>query len=187
MNWKFVSLRDATPVPWKNGGGWTRELLILPAESSPWHLRVSVAEVAQSGLFSHFEGITRWFAVLQGNGVVLNVAGQKHTLTATTTPLCFDGASSTDCQLIGGATQDFNLMVRGIPQSAHMERVHGAAEWLVSAPQFIAVYANSTGARVDFPNQFFGIKPHTLAWCEIDQPALVRVESEDALWLKVAL
>ena len=57
----------ATPVPWKNGGGVTRELLRLPAGSGDdWTLRISVADIAADGPFSPFPGITRWFAVLTG-------------------------------------------------------------------------------------------------------------------------
>ncbi len=41
----------ATPVPWKNGGGVTRELLRLPAGSGDdWTLRISVADIAADGL-----------------------------------------------------------------------------------------------------------------------------------------
>lgn len=82
----FVKLGDTYAVPWKNGGGLTRDLLTLPAATPgraampDWVLRLSEAEVAQGGPFSRFDGITRWFAVLQGDGVVLDVAGQCHKL-----------------------------------------------------------------------------------------------------------
>ena len=112
MSWNVVSLADVVATPWRNGGGVTRELVAWPPEGE-WQWRMSVAEVEASGPFSRFEGVQRWFAVLSGAGVALDVAGERHTLTAESEPLAFDGAAPTDCQLLKGATQDFNLMVRG--------------------------------------------------------------------------
>jgi hypothetical protein len=74
---------------------------------------MSVAEVESNGPFSRFEGVQRWFAVLSGAGVALDIADERHTLTANSAPLAFDGSAPTDCQLLNGATQDFNLMLRG--------------------------------------------------------------------------
>ena len=110
--WHTVSLADVAATPWRNGGGVTRELVAWPSQDD-WQWRMSVAEVGSSGPFSRFEGVQRWFAVLSGAGVALDIDGERHTLTAVSTPLAFDGAASTDCTLLDGATQDFNLMVRG--------------------------------------------------------------------------
>ena len=112
MNWHVVSLVDVAATPWRNGGGVTRELVAWPPQGD-WQWRMSVAEVESSGPFSRFEGVQRWFAVLNGEGVALDIDGERYTLTANSAPLAFDGAAPTDCQLLNGATQDFNLMVRG--------------------------------------------------------------------------
>jgi environmental stress-induced protein Ves len=192
MNWRFVKLRDADPVPWKNGGGLTRELLILPAATPgsailpDWAIRLSVADVTQGGPFSRFDGITRWFAVLQGDGVVLDIAGHRNKLNPSSAPLCFDGGAATDCQLIGGATQDFNLMVRGGSTSTHMERVFGVAEFVFETKNLIAIYAGNAGASVNFFNSGFQMEPDTLAWCQPALAATIRVESAAALWMEVA-
>ena len=112
MSWNVVSLADITVTPWRNGGGVTRELVVWPPQGE-WQWRVSVAEVETSGPFSRFEGVQRWFAVLSGAGVALDIAGEHYTLTPSSSPLLFNGAASTNCTLLDGATQDFNLMVRG--------------------------------------------------------------------------
>ena len=112
MSWNVVSLADVAATPWRNGGGVTRELVAWPPEGE-WQWRMSVAEVEASGPFSRFEGVQRFFAVLSGAGVALDIDGERHTLTKESAPLAFDGAASTDCQLLDGPTQDFNLMVRG--------------------------------------------------------------------------
>jgi hypothetical protein len=64
-----IALDDVPPQPWKNGGGTTRELLAWPRPPAGG-CELSVAEVAADGPFSRFEGVQRWFAVLQGAGVV---------------------------------------------------------------------------------------------------------------------
>ena len=110
--WQTVSLADVAATPWRNGGGVTRELVVWPPQGE-WQWRMSVAEVEASGPFSRFEGVQRWFAVLQGAGVALDIAGERHMLDADSAPLAFDGGALTDCQLRNGATRDFNLMVRG--------------------------------------------------------------------------
>ena len=58
-------------MPWKNGGGTTRELLSWPPGVADWHWRISVAQVETEGPFSRFDGVQRWFAVLDGEGVEL--------------------------------------------------------------------------------------------------------------------
>lgn len=102
---------DATPQPWRNGGGRTRELLAWPP-GADWRVRVSVAEIDADGPFSAFEGVERWFAVLSGAGVVLSFAHGRHRLTPASAPLRFDGGEAPACRLIDDATSDLNLMLR---------------------------------------------------------------------------
>jgi environmental stress-induced protein Ves len=52
---KTVRLADCPFVPWRNGGGRTRELLAWPS-AEDWQLRVSVAEIEADGPFSAFPG-----------------------------------------------------------------------------------------------------------------------------------
>ena len=77
MTWQLIRLSDAVASPWRNGGGVTRELAAWPAGSADWTWRISVAEVATSGPFSRFDGVQRWFAVLGGNGVSLQMARRR--------------------------------------------------------------------------------------------------------------
>jgi environmental stress-induced protein Ves len=42
-------------MPWKNGGGVTRELLAWPG-GGDWQVRISVAEIEADGPFSSFPG-----------------------------------------------------------------------------------------------------------------------------------
>ena len=195
MSWNVVHLADVAATPWRNGGGVTRELAAWPTQGE-WAWRMSVAEVAASGPFSRFDGITRWFAVLQGAGVVLNVrtpcdsaaAGPSdHTLTVNTAPLCFDGAAATGCQLIDGPTHDFNLMVRNSSLPARMVRVHGDFQSVSHASKMIAVYAIDSWARVRFDSKTIDVSRSTLAWRMVSHSAPVEVHAPHALWMEVSV
>ena len=184
MSWQIVQLRDVAPTPWRNGGGVTRELTAWP-NASEWIWRMSVAEVASSGPFSRFEGVQRWFAVLSGAGVRLSIGGQMQELTRSSAPLCFDGASPVDCQLLDGATQDFNLMLRSGIASAQMQRVSGVLKLDTGVSTVVAVYAVGTGAKVYFNHQILTVPAHSLAWRQLPANAAVRVESADALCMEI--
>ena len=77
------------------------------------HLGQRLPEIAADGPFSAFPGVTRWFAVLDGAGVVLTFADGERTLRPGDAPLCFDGAAAPGCRLIAGPTVDLNLMLQG--------------------------------------------------------------------------
>ena len=47
MKATLVRVDDVAPVPWRNGGGLTRELLAWPA-AQDWAIRISVADIIAS-------------------------------------------------------------------------------------------------------------------------------------------
>ena len=133
-----VRLAKVAATPWKNGGGLTRDLLLWPPSparaADGWQLRISVAEVAQSGPFSVYPGVARWFCVLQGAGLVLRFQEGQHTLTPDSAPLHFDGALAPGCELVAGPTLDLNLMARQNAGRAEMGRAVAGVPWLSRAP-----------------------------------------------------
>jgi len=186
MSWNIVRLVDIQPTPWRNGGGVTRELVAWP-EKDDWVWRMSVAQIDANGPFSRFDGVDRWFAVLSGAGVQLDVGGHAHALSAMDAPLLFDGTASTRCDLLDGSTQDFNLMVRQSAGRSHMERIQGQLGAALNAPKMIAVYAIQTGATVQFDAEKLVLEPQTLAWRNVPPYAPVLVDSANALWIEVSL
>lgn len=182
--WNVVRLADIAATPWRNGGGVTRELAMWP-DAGDWVWRMSVADVDKSGPFSKFEGIERWFAVLEGAGVQLDVAGVPHRVTAGDAPLCFDGAAATGCELIDGKTRDFNLMVRRGSEPSRMVRVEGRFSETLHAIKTIAVYAHNSGATVLFDEEVLRLEPASLAWRAVTVSAAVRVAAQGALWMEI--
>lgn len=103
-----------TAVPWKNGGGVTREVAVYPAgsplEGFDW--RVSIAEIRSSGPFSAFPGIERLMAVLSGKLSFRASGRATQLLAAGSSPLRFPGELAVDASPLDGAVTDLNVMTR---------------------------------------------------------------------------
>lgn len=105
---------DLRAVPWKNGGGATREIAASPAGAAfdAFDWRVSVADVSVAGAFSVFDGIDRVLTLIEGAEMVLvDSAGPRHVLSVWDS-LEFGGELGISAELPHGPTRDFNLMVR---------------------------------------------------------------------------
>lgn len=133
MTLAIVRHDDVAPQPWKNGGGLTRDLLAWPSPAD-WQLRISVAEVARGGPFSAYPGVQRWFAVVQGAGVLLQFGERGVKLNTESEPFEFDGAQAPGCELVAGATLDLNLMAQQGAGRARMQRALPGQPWLDDAP-----------------------------------------------------
>lgn len=111
----IIRQSDGRSQPWKNGLGRTREIAVHPssAGSQDFVWRVSVAEVDSAAPFSRFPGIDRHIVLLDGAGFTMRLDdGQVHALTTPLAPFAFAGELGVEITLAGGATQDFNLMLR---------------------------------------------------------------------------
>jgi environmental stress-induced protein Ves len=125
-----VALDKIAPTPWKNGGGTARDLLMWPT-ASDWSLRVSVAEITRDGAFSDYAGIDRWFAVLRGAGVALQLGSERREQRLGAPPLRFDGALAPMCWLLEGQpTSDLNLLVRRDAGHGSMAIAHTDHDWV---------------------------------------------------------
>ncbi|MFO1338283.1 MAG: HutD family protein [Burkholderiaceae bacterium] len=165
MSVQLVEWARVAPQPWRNGGGVTRELLAWPPGGGDWLLRVSVAEIERDGPFSPFPGVARCFAVLQGAGVVLGLAGGSETLTPASPPLAFDGAEAPSCRLVDGPTRDLNLMARHAAGRPQM-RPARAGEQAPPGARWCGLYA-ATACSLDRAGEPAATLPaHSLAWCD---------------------
>lgn len=133
---QHIAADRVPPTPWRNGGGRTRTLWTWPADSAEdaWQLRVSLADIGADGPFSAFPGVQRWFAVLQGAGVRLQLPAGPQVLGLHSPPLPFDGALAPGCQLVDGPTRDLNLMLRQGAGAADLLDATPGQPWRHAAP-----------------------------------------------------
>ena len=107
-----VRWSDAPEVPWRNGGGLTRELVVVGGAEFDW--RLSAATISVDGPFSEFAAIDRVLMLLQGDGVRLRFRddGTEVTLDRPGAVVEFGGERPVDAVLLGSRTVDLNLMCR---------------------------------------------------------------------------
>ncbi|MER9891847.1 HutD family protein [Mesorhizobium sp. M0119] len=128
-------------MPWKNGGGVTTEIAVSPpgAGLDDFDWRVSMALVEGGGPFSGFPGVDRTLALLEGAGMVLDIAGRLPVeITNASAPLAFPADVPTQATLIAGPITDLNVMTRRARAAHAVERL------LISAPTEIRAKADAT-------------------------------------------
>jgi hypothetical protein len=102
------SASETAPVPWKNGGGATRELaLSKDAQGLRW--RLSLADIAQDGPFSPFPGLSRVHTILAGQGLTLSNADTA-LQARPFQPVHFDGGLALSAELKNGPCRAANLI-----------------------------------------------------------------------------
>jgi len=104
----ILRFRNLVDVPWKNGGGITRNIAFGSCDgATAW--RISRADVAENGAFSSFAGLVRVLTVVSDTGMELRYPGG--VLHADPwVPVRFDGALDVESWLKDGPLTDLNLM-----------------------------------------------------------------------------
>jgi len=108
---QIVRRDSAAEIPWRNGGGTTREYCKVGGDDFDW--RLSVAQIAQPGPFSAFPGVDRILVLLSGDGVSLQFGtGETITLDGPLQLVRFAGETAVQATPLGGPSTDLNLMWR---------------------------------------------------------------------------
>ena len=121
-----VLTRDQQPaMPWRNGGGTTRELMVEPPGATfdtgfVW--RLSIADIEKDGPFSELPGLDRSMVVIDGPGMVLEFPMGKREEVAPLSVLRFPGEVPCTARLIGGPVRDVNAMTARL-KARHAVRV----------------------------------------------------------------
>lgn len=121
---RVLPAADRVAVPWKNGGGITREVAVWPpgADFETFHWRVSMAEVREAGPFSMFPGVDRTLAVLRGR-LRLTLKDEIVELGSGDAPYSFPGDVPCHGQPMEGPVTDLNVMTRRSVVSAQVARI----------------------------------------------------------------
>jgi uncharacterized protein len=112
---RVLEPKDHRIVPWKNGGGSTREIFTAPVNATIdlFDVRVSAATVEKDGPFSLFNDVERTLVVTSGRGITLTREGRDPVvLDQTSPPFAFPGDVLWNAALTSGPIEDFNVMTR---------------------------------------------------------------------------
>ena len=136
---------DRVAMPWKNGGGITREVAVWPPNSNfdDFDWRISIAEVREPGSFSMFEGIDRIMAILSGQ-LELRLPDRTVTLDPACEPLAFAGDMSCEGIPLDGPVTDLNVMVRRGRVAARVTRFRDVTETVAEPGTVLVVTARTT-------------------------------------------
>jgi len=127
---KILRAAARVALPWKNGGGLTREVMVWPPGSGfdDFDWRISIAEVRAAGPFSSFAGIERVLAILKGR-MNLKFADREVELDSESAPFAFAGDADCIGTPLDGPVTDLNVMTRRGRCSAQVRRrAQGALE-----------------------------------------------------------
>lgn len=166
-----------TRKPWKNGGGVTTDVLVVPESAGldDFVARISIAEVATSGPFSRFAGIDRTTALLAGAGFDLTIGGLPHRLAAGDAPLSYPGDVPAEAVLIDGASTDLNVMTRRGRMTHRLERVVLEADASTALPAGCILLWQAGHGAVAADGVM--LRPGPLDAVRVDAPATVRADS----------
>lgn len=148
---RVLRAADRTAVPWKNGGGVTREIAASP-EGAPlddFDWRVSLADVTADGPFSSFPGVDRTLTVVEGAGMDLMVGGEHHIVDEQYWPHDFPGDLETDGRLLGGPVVNLNVMYRRDRTAAEVAVVRGTLRLQAPEGGTVLAVALEDGAEVE--------------------------------------
>lgn len=108
-----VPANEYRRLRWRNGLGWTREILASPGAAEDWDWRLSIAEIEADAPYSAFPGVEREQVLLSGGGLALDLgAGDERLLAPPHGRLSFPGGVPAQARLLEGRAEVFNLMWR---------------------------------------------------------------------------
>lgn len=135
VNVKVYPAHHYRRVRWRNGAGWTREIVrmsrgedgmlrpdAVAAAGDNWDARLSIAEIDRDCAFSAFPQFERELVLLRGDGIELDLGAGRVVVGPPHGRIHFKGAEAPSCRLVGGPTHDFNLMWRA--QSLDAQLLH---------------------------------------------------------------
>ncbi|MEU0392908.1 HutD family protein [Streptomyces sp. NPDC006208] len=140
---RILRAAGRTAVPWKNGGGVTREIAVSPAGApmDDFDWRISLADVRADGPFSAFPDVDRTLTVVEGAGMDLTVGGEYLRVGERCAPHDFPGDVATAGRLLEGPVVNLNVMYRRGRVTALTSVVRGALLLPVPADAAVVVVA----------------------------------------------
>lgn len=126
MAQSVINIDDVPSVPWKNGGGSTKEIAAFPPNAGFDHFiwRVSVAEIKQPSAYSLFPETDRTQVLIAGAGLSLRSQLGLHKQLLAFQPFSFVGEQDWFAEP-DGVCQMLNVMTSRADAISELELVRG--------------------------------------------------------------
>ena len=147
---------------WKNGGGVTTEIIAHPAGSGldDFDWRISIAEIAQAGTFSNFDGIDRILTILEGTLNLKLADADPLQLDPGSDPLAFAGDIPVAATPVTPLVRDLNVMTRRGRYRAVVERLTLAgSEGITRALPAASLLLASRPAKIEIAGRVVALTP----------------------------
>ncbi|HXC97559.1 MAG TPA: HutD family protein [Edaphobacter sp.] len=186
-----ILISSLPPIPWKNGGGITRNLAVEPdgAGFDEFLWRLSFAEVSSPGKFSTFPGVDRTILVWKGTGLHLHRSdGRGVSITRDAEAYSFRGEDEIEATLIDGPTIDFNVMVRRDRYKAHVSQYQSETTISRSARQgFFICTRGYFRVHFAFGQEYILRAEETLPVSHFEGGAIISPEAYEAAMIVVLI
>lgn len=172
--------------PWKNGGGRTIEIDVSPpaAGLGDFDWRISTASVAVPGRFSHFDGVDRTLAVIEGR-LELAIDGRVESieLSAASRPHTFAGDIACVGTPIDGDVIDLNVMVRRGRWTGTIERFAPpkTVSLVLTSPCAIILFI--AGGQLGWRTDRVSLRPWDAIRIDDSEGESIALESEGAVYV----
>lgn len=175
MDVATCSLADLDPERWKNGAGWTRELLILPEDASlaraEFTTRVSIATIEADAAFSTLPGYDRFFLPVSGGGFELVHDDEgAHVPQRTGQLYRFDGEWATRAAGVRGPIQVLNVMTQRGSARATLEVLRSlgrARRFAIETPHAVfLLFQGEASVRVSGEDEPLELEPGSAVWMQ---------------------
>ncbi|MDQ2860589.1 MAG: HutD family protein [Pseudomonadota bacterium] len=171
MTVQILRARDRLEMPWKNGGGVTREIAVFPpgADLDAFDWRVSMATVSTGGPFSIFPGVDRLLSVLEGELRLAFEDGATLNLTPQCAPAAFAGDALVQAETPINPATDLNVMTRRGRVRAGVTRVAFEKSQTLTASETTLILSLTPGLRLRQASGEFHLKRLDAALIEGDE------------------
>lgn len=178
---KIFRPADYRSMPWKNGAGTTIEIAVFPVHAGldDFVWRVSRAQVIADGGFSHFAGIDRSLALLQGEGMRLIFDATSQQVDQHNNIARFAADVPVQAKLIDGAICDFNVMSRRA--MCHHQLTHWVGQATRTLPDdTVLLYCASGGGQLIANKAICALSSdEAVQFSFEDNPAAYRLQSNE--------
>ncbi|TWD47966.1 hypothetical protein FB480_11056 [Agrobacterium vitis] len=170
-------------MPWKNGKGLTEEIMAFPLgctmETFDW--RLSIAHVGEDGPFSIFPGVDRSIALLDGEGLRLDLPdGDSTELAPYGQPFAFAGEWTISSTNLDGPTIDLNIMTRRGRYQHSMHRYRSVEPLRIRADHD-TILVFKTAALVETSERAITVDPFSSVLLEVGEQ--ISIQAKETLHL----